>query len=37
MLKFAIVDDECVVAGQTEQCLFKACSELQVKAEISRC
>lgn len=34
MLKFAVVDDECGVAGQTEQCLFEACSALQVKAEI---
>lgn len=34
MLKIAVVDDEHIVAAQTERCLTEACNELQLEAEI---
>ncbi len=34
MLRFAVVDDEINVAGQTQRCLMEACRELQLEAEV---
>lgn len=34
MLKIAVVDDEHIVAAQTERCLTEACNELQLSNSI---
>ena len=32
MLRFAVVDDEINVAGQTEQCILSVCGKIELNA-----
>lgn len=34
MLRFAVVDDEINVAGQTEQCILSVCKELALEVSV---